>query len=231
MSANPVGLLILAIVALIAIVAVLWNRFAGFRNVVTAVFRDVLGAIRAVWDWVAGHWPLLLTILLGPIGAAIAIIIQNFGTIRSVASSVFGAIVSVIKVGVGWVQTLGRIVGAVFGTISSAVQSAVNVFMDLFGWVGKVIDKVKGIAGGILSHIPGIGSIFGGSASASGTYYSPPGAATRAGYGGAAPGGIVINVTGALDPQSVGRQIQRYVSAAQSRGGRMRLSNPVSVTP
>jgi hypothetical protein len=227
--ANPIGLVVLAVVALITVVVILWNRFAGFRNVVTAVFRAVLDAIRAVWSWVASNWPLLLTILLGPIGLAVALIIRNFGTVKAVASDVFGAIVAVIKVGVGWVQTLGRIIGAVFGGISSAVQSVLDVFTNLFDMVGKVIDKLKSVAGGLLSHLPGIGSIFGGSAGATG--YSPLGRARGAGATTYTRGGVIINVNGALDPQSVGRQIQRILNSTDARTGRLRLANPVSVAP
>src|SRR5215471_15342536 len=231
MSANPVGLLILAIVALIAIVMVLWNRFAGFRAVVTAVFGAVLNAIKAVWSWVASNWPLLLTILLGPIGAAIAIIIQHFDTVKAIASTVFGAIVGVIQTGIRWVRTLGSVVGAVYGGIASVVQHVADVFTNLFGAVGKVLDKIKSIGGGLLSHIPGLGGIFGASAGASSTYYSPTsGLAARAGaspYGFSAGmrGGVVININGALDPQATARQVLRLLSQANMRGGTMRLAN------
>lgn len=229
--ANPVGLIILAIVALIAVVVILYNRFSIVRTVVHAVFGAVLAAIKAVWSWVASNWPLLLAILLGPFGIALAFIIKNFATVRGVVTSVFGAVVTVIKTLVGWVQTLGRIVGAVFGGIASVVQHVADVFTNLFGAVGKVLDKIKSIGGGLLSHIPGLGGIFGASAGASSTYYSPTsGLAARAGaspYGFSAGmrGGVVININGALDPQATARQVLRLLSQANMRGGTMRLAN------
>jgi len=228
MAANPVVLIMVAVLALIVAIKVLWDHWAGLRRVVGTVMSAVLAAVRAVWQWIVGNWPLLLTILLGPIGAAAAFIIQHFSTIKSVVGSVFGAIVGAIKTGVGWVQTLGTIVGAVFGGIESAVQKVVDVFSNLFGAVGKVIDKIKSIGGGLLSHIPGLGGIFGSSASASGAYYSPPGVGARSGTAPVGAGGVQINVNGALDPQAVARQIMRLLNTAQMRGGRIRLANPVS---
>lgn len=45
MLANPVGLIILAVVALVAAIIICWNKFEGFRNVVTSVAQAIGGAI------------------------------------------------------------------------------------------------------------------------------------------------------------------------------------------
>lgn len=69
MSANPIGLVILAIAGLIALVVLAWKRSETFRNVVTALgkalanmarsgidavsrgFSTLVGWIRSAWDW------------------------------------------------------------------------------------------------------------------------------------------------------------------------------------
>lgn len=65
MSMNPIGLVILAVVALIAIIALLWTKSAAFRNFwiavwgaikthALAVWRDVKARALAFWSWTTG---------------------------------------------------------------------------------------------------------------------------------------------------------------------------------
>lgn len=48
MSLNPIGLVVIAIAALIAIVIWAWNRFEGFRNVVTTAFNWILTTAQTI---------------------------------------------------------------------------------------------------------------------------------------------------------------------------------------
>ena len=64
--ANPIVLLVIAIVAAVGGIA-----YAIFR------FRNqILGAFKAVWNWLKDNWHLLLVILLGPMGLAVVGIIR-----------------------------------------------------------------------------------------------------------------------------------------------------------
>ncbi|HEX7038682.1 MAG TPA: hypothetical protein VF202_01055 [Trueperaceae bacterium] len=64
LTANPIGLIVLAIVALAAAFVVAWKRSETFRNVVTAVFNAIKGAALAVgrffkdtlWPWIRDSW-------------------------------------------------------------------------------------------------------------------------------------------------------------------------------
>ena len=51
MSANPIGLIVIAIMALIAIVVLAWQHSETFRNIVTGAWEKVKAAIQAVADW------------------------------------------------------------------------------------------------------------------------------------------------------------------------------------
>ena len=64
MYANPVGLIILGIVALIAILAAVAYAVWKFRDA-------ILDGLGAAWNWIKDNWPLLLAILTGPFGLAI----------------------------------------------------------------------------------------------------------------------------------------------------------------
>ena len=59
--ANPVGLIVLGIVALIAALVLLVRHW-----------DTVTDALRWAWDWIKSNWPLLAPILLGPFGIVIA---------------------------------------------------------------------------------------------------------------------------------------------------------------
>jgi hypothetical protein len=87
--ANPIGLIILAIAAFIAILVLAYKNVDWFRDAVDAMgrgavaaFNWVLDAGRAVFNWAKDNWPLLLGILTGPFGLAVALIVKNFDTIR-----------------------------------------------------------------------------------------------------------------------------------------------------
>ena len=55
----------------------LWNHW----NTVWGWIKD---AAKDVWDWISNNWPLLLdTVLFGPIGFAVGLIIKNFGDIKT----------------------------------------------------------------------------------------------------------------------------------------------------
>ena len=83
MNANPIFLVVAAIVALIAIFVVAYHKVDWFRDLVDGAFRAIKGAVEGVFNWVKDHWPLLLAILTGPIGLAILAITTHWDTIKN----------------------------------------------------------------------------------------------------------------------------------------------------
>jgi hypothetical protein len=77
LSANPIGLIVLAIAGLVAGFILAYKHSATFRKIVQESFRIVLDVVRGVWGWIKGHWPLLLTILTGPVGLAVTFILPE----------------------------------------------------------------------------------------------------------------------------------------------------------
>ncbi|HSZ70252.1 MAG TPA: hypothetical protein VK756_07810 [Solirubrobacteraceae bacterium] len=64
LDANPIGLVVVGVAALVAILYVAYTKVAWFRQ-----------GVQAVWTWVKAHWPLLAGIVLGPfVFAAIQIV-------------------------------------------------------------------------------------------------------------------------------------------------------------
>lgn len=92
LSANPIGIVVAALVALGAILVVAWTRSERFRQIVTGAFSSVLG-------WAKRNWPLLLGILTGPIGLAVLAFVKYKDRIIGV----FKAIPDAFRAAINWV--------------------------------------------------------------------------------------------------------------------------------
>jgi hypothetical protein len=109
-----------------------------------------VGAFNAVISWVSSNWPILATILFGPFGLAVSLIIRNWSTITGFFSSVVGAI--------------GGVISRVVGAITSPFQAAWSwVQSNIFGPIKSVWNSIAGALNAIHislkvpSFVPGIG--------------------------------------------------------------------------
>jgi TP901 family phage tail tape measure protein len=97
LDANPIGLVVIAIAALVAGVIYAYNHFKVFRDVVKGVFDWLKGAVVTVIHFVGDHWKLILGVLTGPIGLAVLFISSHFKQIVSFVSGLPGKIASAAK--------------------------------------------------------------------------------------------------------------------------------------
>ena len=111
MSANPIGLVILAIAGLAAAVIYAYGHFKVFRDAV----NDVWSVLQTLGAWVINHWKLIVDLLLGPVG----ILLTNLGTVKTVIEDIISAlerIGSAVSNALGW---LGKVPHGIGGIISS----------------------------------------------------------------------------------------------------------------
>ncbi|TQE35478.1 phage tail tape measure protein [Streptomyces ipomoeae] len=90
--ANPYTWIVLAVVAIVAAIVLLWKRNEAFRNFVTGAWRVILGAIQTAWQWVKSNWPLVLGILTGPVGMAVGAIVNYWDDIVAFVTGLPGRI-------------------------------------------------------------------------------------------------------------------------------------------
>ncbi|MFE6530029.1 hypothetical protein ACFVMA_13930 [Streptomyces rochei] len=106
MMAGPWGWIILAVVAVVGIIILLWNKCAWFRDSIKAVWKAIqLGVevvidwfkgpftqfftqkipsvFRSLMDWVKKNWPWILGAITGPIGLAVVWIIKHWDDITA----------------------------------------------------------------------------------------------------------------------------------------------------
>jgi hypothetical protein len=90
LTANPIGIVIAAIAALVAGLIWFFTQTTLGRAIFSTAMQGISTAFGWVWDklqagftWVKANWPLLLAILTGPIGLAVLAISRNWDTIMA----------------------------------------------------------------------------------------------------------------------------------------------------
>lgn len=165
MSLNPIGLVVIAIGALIAAFILAYQHIEPFRAIVDTVFQALAGGVKWVIDFVAENWPKILAILTGPIGIAVLLISKNWDTIKEGVSAFIGAVGDLINGFVDiFVRLPLRILGAIvsFGTllvdkgsdlIRGLVTGYLNIWVSVASFFGDLGGKILGFIGNLGSTL------------------------------------------------------------------------------
>lgn len=172
MSLNPIGLIIIAIVALIAIFVVLWNKCDWFRNFWIGLWEGIVsfakGAIdtivsvfNTIVDFVKNNWQALLLLLVNPFAGAFKLLYNNCTGFRNFVNSFVNTIVNWFKSIPGKLKSMATGIVNVFKSIPSQmlsvgkniVQGLWNGIQGLKNWV---ISKVKALGKSILNGITSV---------------------------------------------------------------------------
>lgn len=162
MHANPIGLIIAAIVTLIAIFVALYTKCEGFRTVVNNVVGAVIGFFQNLWATVSNIFSIIYSFIVSIIQGIwnflspffdfiknafilyVAIVTTVWGTIFNIIYTVVSSILSFIGTIVGWVYNnvllpIFNFFTTVFGAIYNGIVWFINGFISLFitisGWV------------------------------------------------------------------------------------------------
>lgn len=149
MEANPIGLIVLAIVAFVAVLVLAYKHSATFRAIVQGAFHAVQAAASFAFNWIKGHWKLILAILGGPIVAAVIIITSNWGKIKAGASAVW----SYIK------TQFGKLLAVLVAPFKAGVAVISAVWGQMRGMVVAYVKFMSSLPGKILSAIGNVGSL------------------------------------------------------------------------
>lgn len=262
MLANPVVLIVLAIIAAVAALAIgmvlLWQKSETFRTVVMATWAGIkTGAmaawavIKTVWDavlaggkfvfnWIKANWAYALAgLLMGPFGIAVVYIVKNWDKIKAAVSSVMDAIKNKVETVTTWI---GNKFSTMWDGIKGAAERALSPIKAIIDSIRSAIDRVIGAVESLISalgrikvpkiNLPGpLGSLLSApvpmvaspAAMALGATSTPSVAARSRRVGASAGGGsVVINVTGAIDPDATARQIVTLLQNHDRRVSRVR---------
>lgn len=129
--ANPIGLIIIAIVALIAIIVLIATKTTWFQDIWKVVWGGIKDAASAVGDWFANTlWPLIK----GVWDFIKDLITAHVNSIKNTLSSIWG------------------VVQKVMGFFASLRQSILDK-------IGEALDFIRGVPGRITDALGNVGSL------------------------------------------------------------------------
>jgi len=129
---NPIFLISVAIVAIIAGLVILYKRSEKFRKIANKAFGAVKKALVDALNWAKKNWPLLLAILTGPIGLLVFFVVKNFDKIKKIAGKVWDGLKSGLSRVWAGVQV-------VWGLIIKGVKLSVAAVGAVLGFVWDVL--------------------------------------------------------------------------------------------
>jgi hypothetical protein len=154
MTANPIGIVVVAIGALVAALVLLFRNNETVRKAFTAAWQAIKNAAAAAFNWVKSNWPLLLGILTGPIGLAVAAIVKNWDKIKAGAVAVWNGVVSFFK------SAAQRIVDFFNGYVSFWRNIGTNIVNGIKNGItgawSALTSKVSSLASGLLDTAKGV---------------------------------------------------------------------------
>ena len=137
-AALPWVALAAAVVAVAVLIIKYHSQIWAF---VQKVWHGILAVIMGTWNWVKANWPLLLGILTGPIGLAVAFIIKHWKTMTTGIAAMMDIAKESIRItwdkikllflqGVDFImRTMGKLPGPL-GAPFRAAHASIKVSMD-----------------------------------------------------------------------------------------------------
>src|ERR1039458_2633880 len=158
--ANPIALVILAIVAIIAIGVLLITHWQAVVDMAKTVWTAVVGFFTNLWNditrivgdiigWVTANWPLLLGILTGPIGLAIAWVATHFTQVEDTVKTVMGDIKNFFADAGTWLLAAGK---AIVQGLINGITSMIGAITSAIGNVVNIVKKIPVIGGRSEEH-------------------------------------------------------------------------------
>ena len=162
LSANPIGLVVIAIAGLVAALVVAYKKSETFRNIVNAAWGAIKTAAVAVFGFVANYiktWVGIIRAVLGKVKAVADSVVRFFDRMRDGIVGAFNRVTGFLRTVAGKIKSAignpGRILYEVGKDIVAGLRNGISA---AWHWV---TDKLKGLIGGLskaAKKVLGIGS-------------------------------------------------------------------------
>lgn len=157
MSANPIGLIIIAVAALIAIIVIVATRTRFFQTVWAATWGFVQRIARAVGAWISGpfvgFFVRAYNVVLGGLRAFGAFWRGQWNQAGAVVRAILAAIVAVVQGRIAAVVAIARRVVAVVTVFAQAFgrarQAAITLLASLLTFVASIPGRIVSALGNL----------------------------------------------------------------------------------
>ena len=104
MMANPIGLIILAITALVAAFMVLWKNCEGFREFWKNLWDGIKNVVNVVVEWVKKNWQSMVLFLISPLAGIFKYLMDNCKGFRDFWTKMWAGLKNTVNTVVEWVK-------------------------------------------------------------------------------------------------------------------------------
>lgn len=153
MNANPIGLIILGITALVTAIVLLWKNVDGFREFWTKAWAKIKEVFAVCVDWVKENWQAMLLFLINPLAGIFKYCYDHFDGFRKFIDT------TLTKVGNLFKKLPGKIWNGITGAISKVTTWGVNMKnaaqKAATNMINKATSTLKALPGKVYSAISG----------------------------------------------------------------------------
>ncbi|MFJ4787558.1 phage tail tape measure protein [Streptomyces sp. NPDC088794] len=169
MNANPIMLIVLAIAALVGGLILAYNKIGWFRDFCNGAFKAISDAIGWVVNFVKANWPMLLGLLTGPIGIAVAYITTHWKKISKGFSDAYHSTVNVGRSLISWITGLpgraksalsslaGRVAATALDAWARFKIASVKKALEAIAWVRSLPGRARKALGNLGSLLVSAG--------------------------------------------------------------------------
>lgn len=143
LNANPIGLIILGITALVTAFTLLWNNCEGFREFWINLWDGIKNAVSKAVEWVKENWQSMLLFLVNPLAGIFKYCYEHFDGFRESVDKIFAKVQEIFS---KFVTTLKELPGKIWSAIVGAVDKVTT-------WGENLKSKAKTAASNMLNNV------------------------------------------------------------------------------
>lgn len=158
MLANPIGIIIALVVALVGVFVLLWKKCAWFRNFWIGLWNGIKAAFVAVWNglktafnavinWVKTNWKTILLFLINPFAGAFKYLYEHSTKFRNFINNFVTAVVNFFK---SIPQKIKELPVAVWNILKAIVTKVITWRANL---ISKGTHAIKGLFNAIVNGV------------------------------------------------------------------------------
>ena len=157
MSANPIGIVIAAVVALGTAFVLLYKKCEPFRNFINGIGAGIKKGFLAVVDFFKTNWQSILLFAINPFVGITKFLYDHCEGFRNFINGIGAGIKKGFLAVVNWFKGLPSFFGNLFSKIGEGIKNGFNAVISWFKNIPQVFSDIfSGIKGKIAPYIDGI---------------------------------------------------------------------------